>query len=102
MPTLECVVCGRAVTDLAGDVVIDRADAESVGIGRLKVVCDACHADPEVAGKFHIMWGLAWLRSHYVHVMGELLSKAIPAEAVQDFAGLGYILLPGQERGGKA
>lgn len=101
MPALECVVCRHPVADLAGDVVIDRADAESVGIGRLKVVCKSCHSDPAVAEKFHTMWGLEWLRSHYVHVMRGLLPKGLPGEVVEDFAGLGYVLLPDQLRSGK-
>lgn len=100
MRALECVSCGRPVTDLAGDVVIDRADAEAAGIGRMKVVCDACHADPVVAAKDHTMWGLAWLRGHYVAVTRGLLTGGLPAEAAEEFAGLGYILLPGQSREG--
>ena len=105
MPALQCVACGRPVANFAGDVVIDRPEASSGdGVGRLKVVCHACHADPAVAERFHTMWGLAWLRTHYVAVTRRLLTgraegpeRAVTGRAAEDFADLGYILLPGQE-----
>jgi hypothetical protein len=97
---LECAACGRAVTDLSGDVVIDRPEAPDAAPARQKVVCHACHADPSVAARFQTMWGLAWLRSHYVAVMRQLMIPGGPGlsgEAVEDFAGIGSFLLPKQE-----
>ena len=88
------------MSDLSGDVVIDRPATSGDGPARLKVVCHACHADPAVAARFQTMWGLAWLRSHYVAVMRQLMTPGGPnlsGEAVEDFAGIGYFLLPGQE-----
>lgn len=107
MPSLECSLCGRPADDLAADVVADRDDlvAPTAGPGRLRVVCHDCLADPSTSGRYQTMWGLGWLRSHYLVVTRGLLADMAAGppgnwrrEAVEDFVGLGYLLLPGQER----
>lgn len=112
MSDLNCSLCGRSAGDLDADVVVDRDDlsAPDACVNRLQVVCRGCMARPEVGGRFHTMWGLDWLRSHYLAVTRGLMTDlasgspdvAWSGEAVDGFVRLGYFLLPGQETDGGA
>ena len=105
MSSLDCSLCGRSLDDLEGEVVADRAEAGDPGrVGRLRVLCLACKTLPESAERFQTMWGLAWLRGHYLGVTRSLLvdgtdatsDRRLSREAAEDFVGLGYFLLPDQ------
>ena len=111
MSSLTCTLCGRAMDDLEGDVVADRAESDDPNrVGRLRVVCDTCKARPDTAERFQTMWGLAWLRGHYLGVTRSLLVDGTDATSDRSLlaarrrrtsSALGYFLLPGQHPPGE-
>ncbi len=102
MSGLICDQCGELIKDLAGKVVVDRAQYQQPGgrVDRLQLACDRCFL--RLADHLHRMWELRWLKDHSLWVSRDFLTElgGDPSErawspgVIQRFLRLGAIVPP--------
>ena len=109
MAGLVCDYCGKAVDDLHGTVMVDRARFEGPdsSVDHLQVVCDDCLRGMDgMAERLHRMWELAWLRRNFVWVNKTVVQDLVADEPGTHWArapsvsscGWGSIALPEQAK----
>ena len=108
MPDPTCDRCQQPLPNWQANLMVPKLDyLKQHRVDSLEIVCKACTAKLDKGGvraELHNLWELAWAKSSFVWLLGEVLhdmqsqSHAWSREALDKFFQLAQLALPGMTK----